>query len=204
MESRKTFVLVTDVTQMPDTFDARIDATARSYLYKILLPRLPLPTYCEENGADPSSVYLSPLNNIFHFWSLFHHNRAWVLDPLPHNVNFDMQQIQEAARFLIGEHDFASFQSARCQSSTSIRELFTIQVFHNKKAVNKDSNRNEGNRLISNKSPLIDLLPLSYPNQNGTQYCGGNISNIFSLTVSFFAIQCAFLLQTFLTSPQYH
>lgn len=184
LESRKTFIHVTDVTEVPASFDARIDATARSYWYKILLPRLPASNNnTDTNGQDiAKSVYLSPhYADMFHFWSLFHHNRAWILDPIKPNAFFDPCSMHNASKYLIGEHDFASFQSARCQSSTSVRELFTVQIFHNKKLIiDGYDNQITGYRSLS---PLSHLLPISYPNSQMT-YNESGVASIFGLTVS--------------------
>ncbi len=170
LEPRKTFIFVTDVTEVPKSFDARMDATGRSYCYKILLPRIPFSMDQEVN--------------IHHFWSLFHQNRAWVLDPIPSHVSFDPCLMEEAARYLIGEHDFASFQSARCQSFVSIRELFSIQIFHNKRRV--DSQFITSN-VRAGESPLQYFTHMAYPateiNNSHYKPSGSDFINILSLTV---------------------
>ncbi len=182
LEPRKTFIFVTDVTEVPKSFDARMDATGRSYCYKILLPRIP---FSMDQEVNTSSMYLSPQNtNIHHFWSLFHQNRAWVLDPTPSHVSFDPCLMEEAARHLIGEHDFASFQSARCQSSVSIRELFSIQIFHNKRRV--DSQFITSN-VRAGESPLQYFTHMAYPateiNNSHYKPSGSDFINILTLTV---------------------
>lgn len=42
-------------------------------------------------------------------------------------LNIEMMQL--AANDLIGEHDFNAFRSSECQAPTSIRELFTINIY---------------------------------------------------------------------------
>ncbi len=195
LEPRKTFIFVTDVTEVPKSFDARFDATARSYCYKILLPRIPFSIDQEVNTFFSSSINLPPQNTkIHHFWSLFHQNRAWVLDPIPSHVSFDPCLMEEAARYLIGEHDFASFQSARCQSSVSIRELFSIQIFHNKRRV--DSQVITSN-VRSGESPFQHLTHMTHPateiNNNHYKSSGYDFTNILNLTVTIQTTVFAFL-----------
>ncbi len=51
--------------------------------------------------------------------SAFHHCFSWhVRDPL------DLSAMQEAIRFLEGEHDFASFQAAGCDAAHSVRRIY--------------------------------------------------------------------------------
>ncbi|MGH7771470.1 MAG: tRNA pseudouridine(38-40) synthase TruA [Candidatus Binatia bacterium] len=51
--------------------------------------------------------------------SAFHHCFSWhVYDPL------DLSAMQEAIRFLEGEHDFASFQAAGCDAAHSVRRIY--------------------------------------------------------------------------------
>ena len=46
----------------------------------------------------------------------------WVYHPL------NVPAMDEAAQFLLGEHDFSSFRAAACQSRTPVRELTHISV----------------------------------------------------------------------------
>lgn len=48
---------------------------------------------------------------------------SWYFRPL------DEKRMQVAAQFLLGEHDFSSFQGAGCQSKTPIRTIFQIEIF---------------------------------------------------------------------------
>ncbi len=55
--------------------------------------------------------------------SALHRHRAWwVHEPL------DAQRMQDAARALIGEHDFSAYRAAGCQSRTAIREVTALDV----------------------------------------------------------------------------
>lgn len=40
----------------------------------------------------------------------------------------DVKPMQEAARYLIGEHDFTSFRAAECQAKSPVRELRALEV----------------------------------------------------------------------------
>ncbi|WP_186079454.1 tRNA pseudouridine(38-40) synthase TruA [Burkholderia gladioli] len=47
---------------------------------------------------------------------------GWVHTPL------DIEAMREAARHLIGEHDFSSFRSSECQSKTPVKHLHQIDI----------------------------------------------------------------------------
>jgi tRNA pseudouridine38-40 synthase len=40
----------------------------------------------------------------------------------------DVASMQQAARFLVGEHDFSSFRSIQCQAKSPVRELRALEV----------------------------------------------------------------------------
>ncbi|HLS17986.1 MAG TPA: tRNA pseudouridine(38-40) synthase TruA [Paenalcaligenes sp.] len=48
---------------------------------------------------------------------------AWVFQPL------QLQPMQEAAKLLVGTHDFSSFRSADCQAHSPIRELQQLNIW---------------------------------------------------------------------------
>jgi len=55
--------------------------------------------------------------------SALHRNRAWwVYDPL------DIGSMQEAAKSLLGKHDFSGFRAAACQASTPVREISHLSL----------------------------------------------------------------------------
>lgn len=65
--------------------------------------------YCVWNHHRPSALY---------------RNRAWyVNDPL------DLQQMEQASRYLLGRHDFSSFRAAGCASKHPVREIYDIRVY---------------------------------------------------------------------------
>jgi tRNA pseudouridine38-40 synthase len=45
---------------------------------------------------------------------------------LPYQLNYD--SMQEAARHLIGRHDFSSFRASGCGAKSTIRRIFTVEV----------------------------------------------------------------------------
>jgi tRNA pseudouridine38-40 synthase len=47
---------------------------------------------------------------------------GWVFQPLA------LQPMQEAAQFLIGEHDFSSFRSSQCQAASPVRTLSELSI----------------------------------------------------------------------------
>jgi tRNA pseudouridine38-40 synthase len=54
--------------------------------------------------------------------SLYRHRAWWIHRPL------NVESMREAARHLIGEHDFSAFRAAGCQASTPHREVTDIHV----------------------------------------------------------------------------
>ncbi|MFV9875091.1 MAG: tRNA pseudouridine(38-40) synthase TruA [Rickettsiales endosymbiont of Dermacentor nuttalli] len=50
-------------------------------------------------------------------------NRAWHIK---HRLDLDV--MRQAAKYLIGQHDFSSFRSAACQASTPIRTIEKIKI----------------------------------------------------------------------------
>lgn len=54
--------------------------------------------------------------------ALFRHRSFHVYQAL------DVSRMHEAAQVLVGEHDFSSFRAAGCQSRSSVREIFCIEV----------------------------------------------------------------------------
>lgn len=115
----KSSIYITDVSVAPPTFSARADAQGRSYMYRILnhhyITRQPRP---------------GSLMNSTSCWSLFHQDRAWTIDK-----RLDIAKMVEASQFLLGEQDFASFRNIGCQSKSTIRDLKSIDIYHNKRLI---------------------------------------------------------------------
>jgi tRNA pseudouridine38-40 synthase len=53
---------------------------------------------------------------------LWSHRAGWVFRPL----NADL--MQEAANYLIGEHDFSAFRAAGCQAKTPVKQMYEVDV----------------------------------------------------------------------------
>ncbi len=45
-----------------------------------------------------------------------------------YRLPLDLERMQIAAAFLVGKHNFSAFQAADCQSSTSIRDVWKVEV----------------------------------------------------------------------------
>ena len=45
-------------------------------------------------------------------------------------TDLDVNRMDEAAKYLIGEHDFKSFCCVRTQAETTVRKLYSADVFH--------------------------------------------------------------------------
>ncbi|MCS6947170.1 MAG: tRNA pseudouridine(38-40) synthase TruA [Steroidobacteraceae bacterium] len=54
--------------------------------------------------------------------ALLRERAAWVVDRL------DLRAMRRAARYLLGEHDFATFRSAECQSRSTRRSIERLEV----------------------------------------------------------------------------
>lgn len=54
--------------------------------------------------------------------ALFPTQETWIYHPLDQNL------MQQAARYLIGEHDFSSFRSSHCQSKSTNRWLYILDI----------------------------------------------------------------------------
>lgn len=55
--------------------------------------------------------------------SALERNRAWWV-----HAPLDLERMQAAANFLIGEHDFSAFRAASCQSHSAVRQMAELSV----------------------------------------------------------------------------
>ncbi len=62
-------------------------------------------------------IYNRAIRPSFQRWRV-----AWVYRPL------DAQRMQEAARYLLGEHDFSSYRALACQAKSPVRTLYRLDV----------------------------------------------------------------------------
>lgn len=93
-------VAVTWAKMVSDDFDARYSAFERTYCYSLLV-----------------GTQLAPLVQ----------ERAGHL-LLPQGKSIDLLAMQQAATYLIGEHDFSSFRSSECQSKTPVKTLYALDI----------------------------------------------------------------------------
>lgn len=93
-------ISVVTAEEVPETFNARFDAHARHYLYRIT--------------NRSSRLALDA-------------NRSWQV-----HGQFDLDAMREAARYLIGHHDFTSFRSADCQAKSAIKTLDQLEILQRK------------------------------------------------------------------------
>ncbi len=88
---------------MDNSFDARLSAKQRAYLYRITNRRAPL-------SLDRG-----------HSW--------WV------PVVLDAELMHEAARGLIGKHDFTTFRATHCQANSPLKTLDELSVTRNSEVI---------------------------------------------------------------------
>ncbi|KAA2244364.1 tRNA pseudouridine(38-40) synthase TruA [Salinarimonas soli] len=89
-------VAVLSAELVPDTFNARLSAVKRHYLYRILNRRAP---------------------------SALERTRVWQVPQ-----HLDHGAMHEAARHLLGRHDFTTFRAAECQADSPVRTLDRLDV----------------------------------------------------------------------------
>ncbi|NLL93588.1 MAG: tRNA pseudouridine(38-40) synthase TruA [Clostridiales bacterium] len=89
-------IRVQESFEVLDTFHPRYCNSRKTYEYKILNRRIPMPTQ-----------------------RLYSH---FVYVPL------DVEKMQEAAKYIVGEHDFKSFCSNRTQVENTVRTIYSLDV----------------------------------------------------------------------------
>jgi tRNA pseudouridine38-40 synthase len=61
---------------------------------------------------------------------------GWYHHPL------DLEAMREAAQFLVGEHDFAAFRSAECQSRSTVRQMLNVDLHRRDSLITMDFSAN--------------------------------------------------------------
>jgi tRNA pseudouridine38-40 synthase len=89
-------VSIVSAAIVPESFNARMSAARRHYLYRIL------------NRRSPPAL---EANRVWHV--------PWTLDAT---------LMHEAARTLVGQHDFTTFRAAECQATSPVRTLDRFDV----------------------------------------------------------------------------
>ena len=120
-------VVITDVQKVDsNSFDARLDATGRTYDYYIIAPNQSYYSRSSEahtrrggHEDDIAHSFDCQLHNRY----MFHQHRAWQVT---HPV--DIQEMRRAASLLVGEHDFSTFRNSGCQSTRPVRVVQDITV----------------------------------------------------------------------------
>lgn len=110
---------VVSVRRVARGFHARHAASMRTYVYRLSCgdpgPGTPLPTVLRGDccHAILKRRWLSAFED---------HRLVRVAEPL------DVPAMRAAARTLVGEHDWSSFRSARCEAASPVRRLETLDV----------------------------------------------------------------------------
>lgn len=74
------------------------------------------------------------------------------LDTYFFHYDLDVEAMQKAAEYLVGEHDFASFCAANAQSETSVRTIYSCEVFKEEDII---TIRVKGNGFLYNMVRII-------------------------------------------------
>lgn len=77
------------------------------------------PRHCDSIKTYEYRIYVSRINNPLKRRNAFR-------CPVP----LDVKRMDEAAEYLVGEHDFKSFCSVKTQAETTIRKIYSADVFH--------------------------------------------------------------------------
>lgn len=85
--------------EVPSDFHPRYHNSKKTYEYRILNTRIPIPSY---------------RNNTYFF-----------------HRHLDVEKMQEAARFLLGEHDFSAFCSSHAQVKDTYRTIYSLDIERN-------------------------------------------------------------------------
>ena len=102
-------IIITDCRMVPDTFDARICATGRTYMYRILASHTSRPSH----------------------WVL-QNDTAWTTPQL------NVRDMRQAAAHLIGMHDFSTFRNTGCQARSPWKHLTVIDIDERKNSYQND------------------------------------------------------------------
>jgi tRNA pseudouridine38-40 synthase len=112
-------------------FDTRAERSDRSWLLGVtsnLPPEisldwvLPVPeSFHARYSAVARTYHYLILNRPMR--SALYHDRAWWV-----RGELDLEAMQDAARLLLGEHDFSAFRAAQCQAKTPMRDLQVLDL----------------------------------------------------------------------------
>ena len=74
-------------------------------------------------------------------YTIYHHAvRSPLAARTPWHLrgDLDLDQVRQAAGYLIGEHDFQAFRSSSCVARTTVREIFQVEVIADREFVHID------------------------------------------------------------------
>lgn len=97
------------------------------------LPRSVVVTWAKDVGADFDARF-SAFERTYAYCLLCSPVRVPLLDQkvgylmMPPGALLRIDAMQEAATYLIGEHDFTCFRSAQCQSKTPMKTIYQIEI----------------------------------------------------------------------------
>jgi len=86
---------------------------------------LPVPAHFHARYSAEARTYRYLILNRLARGALLASRATWVHRPLDH------ERMSEAARALLGEHDFSAFRSSECQAKSPVRRLEQIRVERN-------------------------------------------------------------------------
>ena len=135
-------VVITDASLVDDTFDARISATSRVYVYRIQCPTVTAYQRFKSMTAggagsggigdsgdineDGSAAMYHAKDHLISHPLLFEEHRLWyVLKPL--NTE-SMQLAADTLRNGSSETDYSSFRNSGCNSSSPVRKILSFRV----------------------------------------------------------------------------
>ncbi len=105
-------------------------------------------------SATSRSYRYSIVNRRFRS-ALFRHRAWWVNQPL------NAKDMQEAAGYLLGEHDFSAFRAAGCRASTAVRKISEIRIARNEDRITIDVTANAFlQHMVRNMTGLLVAIGL--------------------------------------------
>jgi tRNA pseudouridine38-40 synthase len=98
---REEDIQILNCREVPLDFDSRRNATSRTYMYRLM------------TTADQTKLSKQ--------W-LFQDQNVWYVKPL------NVKAMKEAAQHLIGIHDYTTFRNRDCQSQSTFRHLWRLEI----------------------------------------------------------------------------
>mmetsp|Transcript_17342 Transcript_17342/g.35760 ORF Transcript_17342/g.35760 Transcript_17342/m.35760 type:complete len:441 (-) Transcript_17342:218-1540(-) len=111
-------------------WNARFSATQRTYVYRILCycPRKEKQQQQPEKKNEENVIFQDSFAQRWDSYSIpFEWDRAWCL-PQSHYHPLDVKAMKEAAKYLVGTHNFSSFRGRLCQRKTPIVTMESVTI----------------------------------------------------------------------------